>query len=56
VKQRVPRDRHPALQAGGSDGKVLVPAGPRLAFTFGFAPLEVEKGAPATPSPPPATP
>jgi hypothetical protein len=33
------------LLAGGSDGKVLVPAGPRLAFTFGFAPLEVERGA-----------
>ena len=33
------------LQVGGSKGKVLAPAGPRRAFTFGFAPLEVERGA-----------
>jgi len=30
---------------GVPNGTVLVPAGPRRAFTFGFAPLEVETGA-----------
>jgi hypothetical protein len=35
---------------GGSDegvvsGTVLLPTGPRRAFSFGFAPLEVETGA-----------
>jgi hypothetical protein len=41
---------HGVLLWGGSNGGVvsgqsLVPAGPRRAFTFGFAPLEVETGA-----------
>jgi len=41
---------HGVLLWGGSNGgvvsgTVLVPAGPRRAFTFGFAPLEVETGA-----------
>ena len=33
------------LWGGSNGGVVLVPAGPRRAFTFGFAPLEVETGA-----------